>query len=114
MPSGSDLREFDSAVWIDEESILSIKRPDGGKKRISEREMMLSDLVNNVLPGKNRSQIEALLGPSLDTPYFREMDKDLIYRIGPQRSGPFQLDSEWLLIWLDDRGEYERFRIVND
>lgn len=75
---------------------------------------MLADLLNRVLPGKSRSEIEALLGPSLETSYFQDSDKDMIYTLGPERGGFLNMDSEWLLIWLDKEGRYSRFRIRTD
>lgn len=62
-PNGSDLRKFDSAIWQNESST----EPDGNL--ISEREKMLKDLVENVLPGKTKNEIEKFLGKSLTTSY---------------------------------------------
>ena len=81
---------------------------------VSARQTMLTNLVADVLPGKDRGQIENLLGPSLDTPYFKGIDKDLIYYLGPERSSSIQIDSESLLIWLDDRGRFLRYGISVD
>ena len=72
-PNGSNLRKFDSAIWQNESST----EPDNNL--ISEREKMLKDTVENVLPGKTRSEIEELLGKSLTTSYFASINKDLIY-----------------------------------
>lgn len=74
---------------------------------------MLADLVAQ-LPGRNQSQIVAMLGPSLETPYFKHSERDLIYYLGPQRDSLFPIDSEWLLIWLDEQGRFERYAVVND
>ena len=75
---------------------------------------MLKDVVENILPGKNKAEIEKLLGQSLKTNYFRSVDKDLIYYLGPQRDSFLNIDSEWLLIWLDEKGVFERYKIAND
>ena len=107
LPSGSDSLPFDVRVWKSEASTL----PDGG---ISERQEMLGDVVTNVLPGLDRGQIEDVLGASLETEYFRSVDKDMIYFLGPERNSYFNIDSEWLLIWLNEDGSFERFAIVND
>jgi len=104
LPPGSDLKKFDSSLWKSESSSDSI----GG---ISAREQMLEDLVVNVLPGKNRSEIETLLGPSTETQYFADTDKDLIYHLGPERNALVNLDTEWLLIWLGQDGKFGRYRI---
>ena len=107
LPTGSDLRAFDSAIWKSESSK---DRNDG----ISMREKMLKDVVENVLPGKSGQEIKSLLGPSLETSYFRSLDKDLIYYLGPERDGLFNIDSEWLLIWLDHDGKFKKYMIAND
>jgi len=75
---------------------------------------MLKDIVENILPGNNKQEIENLLGPSLGTSYFSSLNKDLIYYLGPERDGLFNIDSEWLLIWLDKDGKFERYMIAND
>lgn len=105
-PSGSDLSNFSSEFWQQNASTA-------WNNGISEREKMLKDLVENVLPGKSKDEIEQLLGESLDTPYFRSIDKDMIYYLGPQRDS-LGVDSEWLLIWLDEEGYFTKYRIVND
>ena len=78
------------------------------------REQMLKHVVEKVLPGKNRQEIENILGPSLETDYFIGVDKDLIYYLGPERDGFFNIDSEWILIWLDENGKFKRYMIAND
>ena len=108
LPSGSDTRTFDSLVWQDKSSVQS---DDNG---ISEREKMLKDLVENILPQKTESEIENLLGKSLETAYFKSLDKDMIYYLGPERDNFMNIDSEWLLIWLDDSGKFKEYRVVND
>ena len=75
---------------------------------------MLKDVVEKILPGKNKQEIESALGPSLETGYFRSLDKDLIYYLGPERDGLFNIDSEWLLIWVDENDKFERYMIAND
>jgi len=107
-PNGSDLRKFDSAIWQSEFST----EPDNNL--ISEREKMLKDLVENVLPGKTKNEIEKLLGKSLETPYFTSINKDLIYYMGPERDSYMNIDSEWLLIWLDESDRFEKYKLMND
>jgi len=107
LPSGSRVMAFDGATWRDEESASYVKGD------ITPRQKMLGDIVANVLPGQNRAEIEAQLGPSADTRYFESTGRDLIYVTGPER-GPFGIDSEWLLIWLTESGRFERYDIVQD
>jgi hypothetical protein len=90
LPGGSGLRAFDATLWQAESST-------DWNEGISTREQMLKDVVENILPGKNKQEIETLLGASLQTNYFKNLDKDLIYYLGPERDGLFNIDSEWLL-----------------
>ena len=98
--------KFNSELW--EKNINVIDRSG-----YSPRQKMLKDVIKNILPGKNKSEIEQLLGESLSTDYFRSIDMDLIYLMGNERS-LFAIDSEWLLIWLDENGEYEKFKLMTD
>lgn len=108
LPTGSYLRRFDSAIWRMEASSSYVEGD------ITSRQKMLGDVVDHVLPGQTRQEIERRLGPSLETPYFSESGRDLIYITGPERDTPFAIDSEWLLIWLDEHGRFERCEVVND
>lgn len=108
LPSGSHLQRFDSAQWKDEAASES----SGGD--ISVRQKMLGDVVGNVLPGRDRRELEEMLGPSLDTPYFANTGRDLIYLLGRERDSMFGVDSEWLLIWLDASGRFERYQVWTD
>lgn len=107
LPVGSDLLKFNSEIWHKESSM---EWNDG----VSLREQMLNDVITNILPGKSKEQIIELLGPSLETNYFKTIDKDIIYYLGPQRDGLINIDSEWLLLWLDENGKYKQYQIVND
>jgi hypothetical protein len=104
LPSGSYLSKFDRDAWLHPNAADSIERD------ITPRQKMLADAVAR-LPGLSRAQIENLLEPGLDTPYFLDSGRDLIYVLGPERDTPFAIDSEWLLIWLDDAGHYRRIEI---
>ena len=74
---------------------------------------MLGAMVKK-LPGRSRAEIEQILDPSPDTPYFKSIGRDLIYLTGPERNSFISIDSEWLLIWVDKQGIYERHAIVSD
>ena len=108
LPAGSDKRPFSSAEWKTEHS------SDWRESGVSVREEMLHDLVTRILPGKTRAEIGDLLGSSLVTPYFRSINKDLIYYLGPERGSAANIDSEWLLIWLYSAGRYRHYRIAID
>jgi hypothetical protein len=104
---GSYLRDFDSSEWLRPGAFLS---PRIG---ITPRQKMLGAVVEKVLPGRTRSEIEAALGPSEATPYFKSMGYDLVYVTGPER-GLMSIDYEWLLIWLDKTGHFDHFKLVKD
>lgn len=108
LPSGSNLMKFNSSVWKTEDS--QSWKEDG----ISVREKMSGDLLFNVLPGKTKTEIEELLGTSLETNNFKSIAKNLIYYLGPERDSFFAIDSEWLLIWIDDNNKFKKYKIVND
>lgn len=107
LPTGSGILQFDRETWQHEGSCRFV---DGD---ITPRQKMLRDVVEEVLPGMTRAEIEEQLGPSLDTSYFRTTGRDVIYVTGPER-GFIAIDSEWLLIWLDENGRFERYGIYTD
>ena len=107
LPTGSHVRRFDSRVWRDPTSSHDTTGD------LTARQKMLGDVVENALPGRSRTEIEAILGPPSDTGNFAGLGHDLIYVTGPER-GPFSIDSEWLLIWLDEQGRFERFEVTTD
>jgi hypothetical protein len=108
LPAGSHLLKFDSVRW---RQAASSESPHGD---ISVRQKMLGDVVSHVLPGHGRQELEQLLGPSLDTAYFADSGRDLIYLLGRERGSLFAIDSEWLLIWLDERGRVKGYQIRTD
>ena len=73
---------------------------------------MVDDLLKrNLLNGRSRAQVEELLGPADNTPYFREWD--LVYHLGPER-GLFGIDSEWLVVRFDSADRFAECRVVRD
>jgi len=108
LPTGSHLLEFNAKTWQDPASSEFVRGD------ITPRQKMLGSVVERLEPSLRRGEIEALLGPSLETPYFASLDRDFIYILGPERDSFFGIDSEWLLIWLDESGRFERYAIHND
>jgi len=108
LPYGSHILSFDRKVWLDPEST---RAPFGD---ITERQRMLASVLGLLEPGKSRADIEELLGPSLQTGYFLEGGRDLIYYLGTERSSFLGLDSEWILIWIDDQERLSRYRLATD
>jgi len=108
LPSGSHEMRFDPNSWKLESSYI-----ETDEKFITKRQKMLGDLVTNVLPGKTESEIESLLGQSLDSPYGGN-SRDMIYYTGPIRDSYVPIDSEWLLIWIDESKKFEKYALHND
>lgn len=106
LPTGSYAERFEERAWKASPAYVA--------GDITPRQKMLGDVVERRLAGKTRSEIEAMLGPSEETSYFEETGRDLIYVTGPERDTPFSIDNEWLLIWLDERGRFQRCAIYRD
>jgi hypothetical protein len=107
LPEGSRRLTFSSETWLSESSSMATD-----SDRLSIRQKMLGSVVSAVLPGKSRGEIEACLGPSFETAHFRGAKYDMIYPLGWDRG--YGIDSEWLLIWLDERGVFKRYQIMTD
>ena len=94
---------FDAAVWRDTVLAFSAAAPRG---------CMVDDLLaGRRLAGLPRAEVVALLGADARTGYFREYD--LVYWLGPER-GPFSIDSEWLVLRLDQAGRVAEAKLVTD
>lgn len=73
---------------------------------------MVDDLLErHQLTGMGRAEVVAILGEPDRTPYFREWD--MIYWLGPER-GLLGIDSEWLVLRVDERHRVVEHRIVTD
>lgn len=66
-----------------------------------ERVKVVDDLLRQYdLVGLSKDQVIDLLGPETENAYFKEPG-NMVYYLGPER-GLISLDSEWLVIELDD------------
>ena len=101
LPTGSFAKQFDSSVWLRPTSSLYANGD------ITERQKMLGNAIQQVVQNGQKSNILAMLGPSDNSGYFSSQGRDLLYCLGPER-GFLSIDSEWLLIWLDHRGNVSR------
>lgn len=73
---------------------------------------MVDDLLrSNILRGKTRADVIALLGDPTQTDKWT--DWDLVYWLGPERSYIAAIDSEWLVVRLADDRVVEA-RLVRD
>ncbi len=78
----------------------------------SVRLRMVDDFLNSHAPaGKTRQQIVAMLGEPDDTEYMRSYD--MVYQLGQER-GAFPIDSEWLVMRLDDADIVTEARLTTD
>jgi hypothetical protein len=108
LPTGSYALPFDEEAWLDADST---RWREGD---ITPRQKMLGSVVRDILPESHHSDIRRSLGASDDSGYFRSTGRDLIYILGPERDNLIGIDSEWLLIWLDESGHFERFAVMVD
>lgn len=90
---------FDAEVWRSE-----------GESTI--RQEMVDDFLHNHSPiGMTRQEVIDLLGEKSKTHHFPEYD--LIYWVGIER-GPYAIDSEWLVLRLDDNDKVIEAGLVTD
>jgi len=91
--------DFNSGIWKQNEA-----------KKIE----LIDDLVNKkLLDNLPKNEVIELLGnPLTDSGYFKQSGRDMIYYLGPERH-PFGVDSEWLLIWLEN-DEVIRYEVRTD
>jgi hypothetical protein len=68
-------------------------------------------VLTNRLIGHRREDVVTLLGEPPQTEYFREWD--MVYLLGAER-GFISIDSEWLVLRLNDRRVVLEARIVGD
>lgn len=112
LPYGSFLRPFDQTTWCNPAS-SAFAAGD-----LTPRQKMLGDVVRTVLkPGgraATREAILAQLGPSETDAADNSSGETLIYRLGPQLDSLFAIDDDWLLIWFDESGRFQGFRIRAD
>ena len=75
---------------------------------------MLKDVIEKVILNGSKESIQEQLGASMETPYFASTGRDFIYHLGAERGGYMSVDSEWLLIWIDENGKTEKYEIARD
>jgi hypothetical protein len=79
----------------------------------SERVDMIDSMLSEVeLKGKTKTEIIKLLGVEEEKAYFKEPN-NLVYYLGEER-GFVSIDSEWLVLWFDDKGRVTDCEIKTD
>ncbi|WP_144478934.1 hypothetical protein [Cytobacillus oceanisediminis] len=79
----------------------------------SERVDMIDSMFSEVeLKGKTKTEIIKLLGEEEEKAYFKEPN-NLVYYLGDER-GLVSIDSEWLLLWFDDKDIVTDYEIKTD
>lgn len=85
------------------------------RRRVGEseaRQGMVDGFLQNHNPvGLTREEVVELLGEPPETTYFS--DYDLVYWVGIER-GFIRIDSEWLVIRIDDNEKVTEARLVSD
>ena len=94
-------RAFDPVAWRDEFQVQQGVRLGMTDRLIARRTLL----------GKTRAEVIEMLGEPPPTGYFA--DWDLVYWLGPER-GFMSIDSEWLVLRLDEDGRVVDNRIVRD
>lgn len=98
---------FNSEVW------KKTNRYDFDEDLKTPKQYMLPDVLKKLKKGMHEQEIIEELGKgNFDSPYFKEQGWDFLYCLGPERG--FGVDSEWLIIWLNDKGEVQRYDVITD
>lgn len=98
LPTGSFDLTFSETLWKKSELVSD-------SLQITNRQKMLGDLINIVLPGKSEAEIIKLLGE----PEYRDIkDFKIEYVLGAERDTFIRIDFEWLEIVLDEKGIYKK------
>lgn len=108
LPAGSFAMRFEATAW---KKAVASRFVDGD---ISVRQKMLGGAIEHARQARDRGEVIRLLGPSEEQGYFSAACHELIYRTGIERGSLFGVDSEWLLIWFDDRGRVDRCEVWTD
>ncbi len=103
LPNGSHLQPFDTELWIADDSTVM-------REGINDRQKMLGDVIENVLPGKTRNEIIRLLGLSSDD----SNQPTLLFYLGPARGDSSGIAVEWLKIHLGLNGTFEKYEVFRE
>ena len=94
---------FDSDLWQNDQAINREPYP---------RLRMVDNLLKkHNLNGKDHNEIITLLGKPEETPYFKEYE--IVYWLGPERNF-ISIDSEWLVININEKGIVDEYHVFTD
>jgi hypothetical protein len=99
---------FNSEIWQNSNSISHIG------EELTQRQRMVYDVVENILPGKNEDEIKALLGKPLFKRrlYYPQDGFYLEYKVGPVvESTIFPSYPQYLSVFFDSSGNYKEYHI---
>ncbi len=90
--------EFNQEIWVNKPA-----------ERVDMIDSMLSEVE---LKGKAKTEIIKILGHEEEKAYFKEPN-NLVYYLGDER-GFMSIDSEWLVLWFDDKDRVTDYEIKTD
>ena len=78
-----------------------------------ERVYMIDNLLKQYkLKGMKSEVVNNLLGSPTQTEYFKE-DNNIVYYLGDER-GLIRIDSEWLILFFNDKNEVIKYSLKTD
>lgn len=104
------LISFGLVVYNEAESKFNYEKWIGKQDK---RVWMVDDLLEkHKILNMSKDDIIKLLGKPSDTQYFKEVD-NIVYYLGAER-GLVRIDSEWLVIWFDEKDTAIDIKIMRD
>ena len=101
---GVNRLSFNSTTWKNTPSIHSLD---------SMRLRMVEDLLKtHSILGKSKEEMVALIGEPDQTEYFKT--RDMVYMLGQETDSYFAIDSQWLVLDLNESDNVIAFKIVTD
>ena len=104
LDDGVDRIPFVSSVWKNTPAVFS---------HDSVRLRMVDDFLNDYsIAGMPRSEVISLIGEPDQTEYFKSYD--MVYMLGQETDSYFAVDSQWLVLELNDSERVKSYDIVVD
>lgn len=104
LDDGVDQMPFKSNVWKNNPAVFSLD---------SIRLRMVDDFLDtHSIVGMSSEEVISLLGEPDNTEYFKSYE--MVYILGQETDSYFAMDSQWLVMHVDDSGVVEFFVIITD